>query len=221
MHDILRQVVLSRRNEDLCSADHVTAVVGGRCLCAQQTQVGAGAGLGETHRACPRSGRQFGGVELAQLRRCVGHDASIGAFRKSRIQRPRNVAAGQHFTENRGGHHGQGLAAVFIFGAKTRPPAFCIDFVCVPESVGRTHLALFQHAALLVAARVQGCKLTVAEPIGSFDDLIQCLVIDRYRGRMAGERLLDLEHFVQHESNILLWSGIQTVFHSSTPSSLE
>jgi hypothetical protein len=67
MEDVLGEVVLAGRDEDLGAGDRVAAVGLRLGLGAQHAEIGAAMGLGEAHRARPGAVGQLGQVELLQL----------------------------------------------------------------------------------------------------------------------------------------------------------
>ncbi len=88
VHDVVGQVVLAGRNEDLLAGDPVAAVglrFGPR---AQQAQIGAAMRLGQAHGAGPVGRHQLGQIDRLLLGRAVGPQALVGALGQSRVHGP-------------------------------------------------------------------------------------------------------------------------------------
>ena len=170
MDDVIRHVVLARRDKDLLAGYLVGPIVLRLCFGAHQAQIGAAMWLSQVHGAGPLTADhvwQIGGFLF------------LGAMRKDR----RGRAVGQTLI------HGEGLVrareelahraaddrwhilpAEFLGHVQTGPAAFFHHFKGVFEAFGRIDHTVFQTAALFVAYNVQGREDFAGQFAGLFED---------------------------------------------------
>ncbi len=107
MHDVLGQIVLTGRDEDLGAADAVAlaaiAVIQRHGAGLDQTQVRAAMRFGQAHGAGPAAFDQLGQIGLLEHLAAVMLECIHRAMRQARIHAPRQVGGGDHFRE----HHRQ------------------------------------------------------------------------------------------------------------------
>ena len=77
MHDVLGEIVLTRRNEDFLAGDAIRAILGGNRPWGDDAQIGTRLRLGETHGAAPRAVDELGQEALFELLRSMAHERAV------------------------------------------------------------------------------------------------------------------------------------------------
>ncbi|MNL37911.1 hypothetical protein D3C87_1600880 [compost metagenome] len=170
MDDVLGQVVLAARNEDLAAADCVTAVGPGHGLGANQAQVGAGMRLGQAHGTAPDPGIHVRQILLFQRFAGMGAERQAGTGGQHRVRAERQVGRSHHFLDLGRNGLGHAHATELRIAANADPTAFGEGLVGGAKTVRRLDRAVVPGAALLVAAAVQRCDHFGADLAGLFQD---------------------------------------------------
>ena len=122
VHDVVGQVVLTPRDEDLRAVQRIATVAQRPGRRSDGTDIGAGVGLGDLHGAVP-----FAGHETWQVAPALGLAAPLRqqldrALRERRTERQSEVAAGEDLLHGHPDDLGEGAAAV-VHGERHRTPA--------------------------------------------------------------------------------------------------
>ena len=156
MHDVLGEIVLAGRDEDLRAGDHVAAVALRHGLAAQHSEIGAAMRFGEVHGAGPGAGnhlRQVGGFLLG---RTVHIDRGDRPLSEARIHGEGHVGRAEKFVDDLGHHRRQPLAAE-LHGSRDADPAAVRELpVGLLEPLGRGDArVLVPRAALGIADGIE------------------------------------------------------------------
>ena len=199
--DVLGEVVLAGRDEDLGAGDSVAAVGLGLGASADEAEVGAAVGLGEVHGAAPVSGQQLGQISRLLGVGAVHVDGVRGARGKARIGAEGEVGGTDHFGEARGDDLRQALAAIVGIGGEAVPAPFGERAVGLLEAGRGGDVTALEMAALHIARLVEGRELLLAQ--------LRCLLEDGlyHIGRGLGEtrqvaEALDLQQVVEDEAEV-------------------
>ena len=201
--DVLGEVVLARRDEDLGAGDRVGAVGVRHRLRLEEAEIRAAMRLGQVHGAGPGALDHLRQVGPLLLLGAVHHEGRDRALRQARIHAEREVRGRDEFL-----HHGvegarQALAAILGRGREAHPAALRIGPVGLPEARRGGHAAVgMAGAALLVADPVQGREHLLAQPGALGDDRL-----DHVRGGVREARevvvALEVEDVVEEKQDVL------------------
>ena len=170
--DVVGQVLVAARDENLGAVYPVGAVRLLDGLGLHQPKVGAAARLGQAHGTGPFARHHLGGDALLHPRRPGRQQRAIGAGRQHRIHGERLVGAHPHLAD----HHGEYMrhvGATRLFGRTQPAPAgFAIGFVGLLESLGRGHRTVLEVTAFLVARLVEGLQHFLTELAGIAENVV-------------------------------------------------
>ncbi len=156
MDDVLGEVVLARRDEDLGAGDLVAAVGLFHGLGAQQAEIRAAMRLGQVHGAGPRTRDETRQIDRLLLRRAMAQQCRDRALRQARIHGERHVGAAQELADDGGEQHRQALAAELGRSGDAHPAALGVLLIGVLEAGGRGDPTVgVARAAFLVADAVE------------------------------------------------------------------
>ncbi len=155
MDDVLGQVMLARRDEDLGAGDLVGAVFLGNRLGAHQAEIGAAMGFGQVHRAGPGSVHHLGQIDVLQFLGAVGMDRLVGAVGQARIHAERQVGRAHHFLDEHVDRGRHALAAEGRVAADAGPAALLEGVVGFLEPLRRADDAILEMAAFEIAGSVE------------------------------------------------------------------
>ena len=153
--DVVGEIVLAGRDEDLRAGDEIRTVARGDGARANQAEVGAGVRLGEAHRARPRAVDELRQEALLELFVAPPLERAHGAVREQRIHAEREVGRAQHLVEHDAGYVRQPLTAVIGRRDHRRPAALRDTRVAVAKSARRSHGAVLVVATFGVAGLVE------------------------------------------------------------------
>ncbi|MNM68874.1 hypothetical protein D3C81_804470 [compost metagenome] len=169
VHDVVRQVVLTGRNEDLAAIDAVAAVGLGPCAGAQQAEVRATVGLGQAHGAAPAAGNHRRQETLAQGLVGMLAEGADGAAGKVAVHAPSMVGAADHFVVDETQRGRQALAAVGRVLVQAQPAVGGETLEGLGEARWGADLAILPLATVLVADGVERRQFLLGE-LGAFLD---------------------------------------------------
>ena len=197
--DVVRKVVIARRDEDLLPGDPVAAVVLRFGLGADHAQIGAGMGFGQVHRAGPVEADHLRQEGLFLVIRPVGEDGRDRAMGQALIHVEGHVGGDEDLPHGSPHDVGQVLPAIVLGQIKTVPAAFLHRREGFLEAFRRVDDAVFQPTAFAVAAGVQGRQHVAGDLARLFED----------RGGEAGLKLTIARHVAGGDAQNL----IQDKFH--------
>ena len=195
MDDVLSQIVLAGRDEDLGTGNLVAAVAVRHRAGAQQAEIRAALRLGQVHGAGPVAGDHLRHVGLLEDIAAVDQQGRDRALRQPRIHAERHVGGGLELCHRLGQHHRQALAAIFGRRGETEPAA-------VGQLTERL-LEAFRRgdAAVLVAS----AAFEVADPV----ERLQHLLADSRR--LAEDRLADIRGGVAKSGKVVVAVHLEDV----------
>ena len=123
MDDVVGQVMLARRDEDLGPADGVGTIVIGLGPGLDQAKVGAAMRLGQVHRSGPESRNHVGQIFCLLLVRSLGDDRRDRPGGQAVIHFKRLVGRQDIFADRRRDDVGKPLPAKFLRRRQRRPAA--------------------------------------------------------------------------------------------------
>src|SRR3954469_19607317 len=150
--DVLGQIVLTRRDENLGAGDRVGTVSLLHGLGAREPEIRAAMRLGEVHRAGPFAARHVGQIELFLLVGAVMQESRDRALRQARIHRERDARAAHQLVYHDGHRTGQALPAVFGRDRNAHPATVGILLVTFLEAGRRGDAAVSVALATLHVA---------------------------------------------------------------------
>ena len=206
--DVLGQVVLAGRDEDLGAGDRIAAVALRFGLGPDHAKICPAMRLGQVHGAEPFARDHLGQVGrlllvgTLRLQRCGRAGGEAG------IHRERLVGSGREFLDDEAEHVRHALPAEFLRLRDRAPAAFAILLERFLEPIGRGHRAVVvAGAALLVADPVErrehfGTEL--ARLVNDRVDHVGGSVLEARQIAVAGQ----VEHLVDEETRVAGRSGI-------------
>ena len=212
--DVLGEVVVARRDEDLRAGDAKGPVVLRHGLGPQEAEIGAAMGFGQAHRAGPRAVHELRQVGRLQLLRGVALDRLIGPVAEAGIEAEGQVRGADHLLDELVDARRQALAAIGGVRAHGGPAALPERLVRLGKALRRTDDAVLQAAALLVAGGVQRQQALRAELAGLLQDGVGDVggeVFQARQGLGVGVQL------VQHEAHVAQGSLVGLHRVSSSP----
>ncbi len=206
--DVVGQVVLARRDEDLGAGDGVAAIGLRFGLGADHAQIGAAMRLGQVHRAEPFARDHLGQVLFLLLWRALGDQRGNRACRQAGIHRERHVGRGHELLHRKAKHMRHALPAE-LFGCRDgAPSAFAILCKRFLEALGRRHSAIFvARAAFDIADLIERREHFGAELAGLVDDGVDHVG----RGALEAGQIavaLQVEHFIDDEARVAGRGGV-------------
>ena len=206
--DVVRQVMLAGRNEDLGAGDRPAAIgvrLGAR---ADQAEISAALRLGQVHGAGPTALHHVGQPPGLLLGRAHHLDRRLRAFRQAGIHAERHVGGGNELLHHRADGVGQALAAMTFIGNQAAPAAVAELLVGLRKAIRRRHAAIsVTGAALAVTGQIERRQHFAAE----FAALVQHGLDQIGRdGFEAGHMGLVVEagHGLQHEQRVFYRGAI-------------
>ena len=154
MNDIVGEVVLAGRDEDLGAGDRIGAVRLRLRLGADQAEVGAALRLGEVHRAAPFARHHLGDVHLLLLGAALGDQRGDRAMGKAGVHGEGHVRRDHIFLEGDRDDVRHALPAIFGRIAERRPAALDILVVRLLEAGRRGDAAVLVAGAAFEIARL-------------------------------------------------------------------
>jgi hypothetical protein len=121
VHDVVGEVVLAARDEDLGAAQQVAAVGLRRGSGACQAQIAARVRLGQAHRGQPLAGRNLRQIARLQLVAAVVLQAFVRAMQQAGRHGQAVVGRAHPLVQHAFEHRGQALTAVFGGRGQRRP----------------------------------------------------------------------------------------------------
>ncbi|MNF82076.1 hypothetical protein D3C84_643740 [compost metagenome] len=201
--DVGGEVLLAAGDEDLAAADRVAAVTLRFGAGAQQAEVAAGLGFGQTHGAGPLAAVQARQVGLLEFLAGVGVDGQAAAGGQRGVQAEAGVGGVEHFLELHGEHLGHAQAAVDRVAGQADPAAFDIGGVGGAEAGRGADLAVVEARAFLVAAAVERGEQLAGDLGGFLEDGVGGVGIDRVgQRRQARPQVRGLEDFMEDEAHV-------------------
>ena len=155
VEDVLGEVVLTGRDEDLAAGDAVGAVAVGHRARAHEAQVGAGLRLRQAHRPRPAPVHELRDERLLELVGCVHVEPGVGAVREEDVHREGEVGGTDHLARRDADRRRHALAAVLGAAREAHPAALPEQPPSLGEAVGSAHSPRLVAAALRVARRVE------------------------------------------------------------------
>ena len=207
--DVVGQVVLAGRDEDLAARDQVAAVCRRGRPGADQGEVGAALRFGQAHGAGPLARHHLRQVAPLQLLGAVPEDGLDGPVRQARIEAERQVRRAHHLLDELVDAFRQALAAVLRLGREARPAGPAVEVIGLAEALGGAHDAVLEAAALQISARVDR-QDHLGRDLGG---LLQHAVDDVGRERVGEGRELSKPvepvQLVQHEAHVAEGSVVE------------
>ncbi|GJE73234.1 hypothetical protein CHKEEEPN_4798 [Methylorubrum podarium] len=201
--DVLRQVVIARRDEDLGAGEAVGAVAVRHRLGLEEPEIRAAMRLGQVHGAGPGALDHLGQVGGLLLLRAVDQQRGDRALRQAGIHAEREVGAGAELLDRRVEHVRQALAAEFLRHGQPHPAAGRVGVVGRLEALRRDDAAVLAAGApLLIARQVQRRQ----DFLGELAALVQHRLDHVRRGLgEAGQVVVavDREDVVEEEKGVL------------------
>ena len=154
MDDIVGQVVLAGRDEDLGAGDRIGAVRLRLRLGADQAEVGAALRLGQVHRAAPFARHHLGDVHLLLLGAALGDQRGDRAMGQAGVHGKGHVRRDHIFLEGDRDDVRHALPAIFGRIAERRPAALDILVVRLLEAGRRGDAAVLVAGAAFEIARL-------------------------------------------------------------------
>ena len=201
MDDVVGEIVLAGRDEDLRAGDEVGAVAGGHGSRTDHTEVRAGVCLGEAHRTGPRAVDEPRQEALLELVVAPPLECVHGAVREQRVHAEREVRGAQHLVEDDAGDVGQPLPAERGRRNHRRPSALAVGGVAFAEPARRADGAVLVVTPFGVTGLVQWLEYVLAEPRGLLEGSEEQIRRGVGVARQGGN-LPDVEDVLEHESNV-------------------
>ena len=152
MNDIVGEIVLPGRDENLLSGDGVGAVRLRDRLRLDESEIGAAVRFGQIHRAGPFADRQLGQITGFQVIIGVRHQRHDRAPGEARIHGEGDIGGALVFAEQRAHEQRQPLAAVCGIARQADPAALDQRLIGVLEAFGGGD------ASVVVAACSPRCR---------------------------------------------------------------
>ncbi len=204
--DVVRQVVLARRDPDLLPRQAVAAVVLRLGPGPDQAQVGAALRLGQVHRAGPRAIDHLRQIKRLLRLRPMRRDRRDRAMGQAEIHLERHVGGGEILARREVQDRRHPLSAERLGRVHRRPAAGAHRVIGGLEPLRRAHHPVLEAAALPVAHRVQRRQHLRRDLPGLAEHRLREL---RIQIGIAGDVLLrDLQHVVQDELGIPHGGGV-------------
>ena len=200
MDDILRQIMITRRNENLGPRHQVRAVILWYRLGSHQSQIGAALRFCQVHRAGPVAGYHLWQIHRLLRLRAMRMDCGIGAVRQALIHVERHVGRYEYFTHRRTHHIGQTLPAEIGVTIQRRPSTLFHRRKSRFEPGRRAHNTVFQMAALTVAHDIQGRQHITRHAARFFQHRFGKACVQIAVARNICPR--DVQHLLQNELQI-------------------
>ena len=157
MHDVVRQIMLAGRDENLLAGDRIGAVCLRDGLRLDEAEIGAALRFGQVHRAGPLADGQLGQIARFQGIVAVRHQRRDGAAGEARIHREGEIGGALVFAEEGADEHGKTLTAVCGIASKSDPAAFDQGLISLLETLRGDDAAIaLPLAAFDVASSVEG-----------------------------------------------------------------
>ena len=162
MDDVVGQIVLAGRDENLLSGNRVGAVALRDRLRLDEPEIGAAVRFGQVHRAGPFADREPG--QVARLQTLIGVRRQRGdrAAGEAWIHREGDIGGALVFAEQRAHESGQALAAIGRIAREAHPSAVDQRLIGLSEALGG------RYAAVVAAL----ATLDVADAVERLDDLL-------------------------------------------------
>ena len=193
VHDVLGDVVVTPRDEDLLALDRPRAVAARRRDRADRAEVGARSRLGQVHRAGPLAAHELGEVRLAEFVRRRGIQGMDLPGAQQPAQREGGVRGVPDLAEPGADRPGQSVAARRHRSFGGDPAGLDERRVCLGEPGRQVHLAVFEAGALAVADLLEGGQHRGGELARARDDVDAVvggeLATGRARDDVGAERL--------------------------------
>ncbi len=152
--DVIRHVMLARRDENLLAGNLVGTVSLRIRLGAHQTQIGAAMRLGQVHCAGPLACHHLGQKLYLKFVRCMGTDRLVGTVGQTLIHIECEVGGYMHLANGGAKYIRHALTAIFRITSQTCPAALADHIERFLEAVRRAHHAVFQLTAFGIAYHV-------------------------------------------------------------------
>ncbi|MNC24861.1 hypothetical protein D3C75_729310 [compost metagenome] len=172
VHDVVGEIVLAGRDEDLGTTDLVAAVSLRLGAGAQHAEVGTAVRLGQAHGAGPLAGyqpRQEGSLLLGGA---VGRQGVHRAVRQPRVHAPGPVGLANQLADHQTQRLRQTLAAVLRLVGQARHAQLDVLAVGLLEAARRLHPRGRPGATLDIADPVQRRQHLLAELRGLLEDRV-------------------------------------------------
>jgi hypothetical protein len=222
VQDVLGQVVIAARDEDLGAANLVLAAAHGLGLGERAADVATSVGLGQAHRA---------GVGPVVELRAVGADLLLGAevlddvsdaLGQRRVHVERGVGAAHDLFGHRMQRERTGLAAK-LFGDRQPSPADVVKRLPRRlEAVGSFDFAVDQLAAGGITGGVERSELVFGPAVDLFEYLLDLLLAPVFVRGLA-EDVLQLELLEQNETGVAKvgFVAVDRLRHRKSPRCVE
>mmetsp|Transcript_102468 Transcript_102468/g.221175 ORF Transcript_102468/g.221175 Transcript_102468/m.221175 type:complete len:211 (+) Transcript_102468:387-1019(+) len=210
MNDVVGQIMLAARNEDLGSVDLVLTITNRLGLSCHLVQVRSTLGLGQTHCASPLAGHHAVKVFLLEFFRAVHIQSVASTFGEPGVHSPCPVGSGQNIGMKKSHRLGHSLATILLRVAKSLPSTFGVLIIGVLVSGrGNNGMRINILATYSVANFIQRSN-HILRKLGGFshnhiDDIFTtCLGIKPKLSIVFGEfvNILDQEIQIIHRDNI-------------------
>jgi len=199
--DVLGEIVVSARDEDLRSLDGVRPVRVSRRRGTARADVAAGLRLGEAHRATPAPAEHPVAVELLLLGRPEELDDLCRAVGEARVHVERVVGPAEQLLDEEL-HRARRASPAVCFVYPDRLPAGLVELgPRFLEAARGLHLAVLEPTPLGVADGVQGAGY-LANPAITLGEGALHLVRAPGLERRLGEMVADLELLEQQEKQL-------------------
>ena len=202
MNNVLREVLLARRDKYLCARNLIRAAVRRNGARLDEPEIGAAMGLGQAHRPRPFPGHHFREIEVLEILAGVGVDGFVGAMCKSGIHAEGHVGRAKELLGRKAYRVRQALAAILRRAAETRPAALNVKAVRLLEACGCTDNAVFKGASLGIALLIERLQHRLAKLRRLFEnagDEIRGGVLETGQGR----KLPGVENFIQNKAILI------------------
>ena len=200
--DVVRQVMLAGRNEDLGAGDRPAAIGVRLGAGADQAEIGAALRLGQVHGASPAALHHVGQPLGLLLRRTHHFDRRLRAFGQAGIHAECHVGRRDKLLHHRADRVGQALAAMMFVRNQPAPAAVAELLVGLPKPIRRRHAAVsVAGAALAVTGQVERCQNFGTELAALVEHGLDQIGRDALKTRHMG-LVVEAGHGLQHEQRV-------------------
>ena len=164
MDDVLGNVLLAGRDEDLLAGDRIGAVALRDSLGLEQAEIGAAMGLGQVHGPGPHALDHPGQIGLLLLVRAMHLNGGHRAHGQAGIHREGHVRGRRELVHDRAERVGQALPAMVGVSRQPDPAPLRIGLVRRLKTLGRLHRAVVEALrAFLIAGEVERLEGLLAQ----------------------------------------------------------
>ncbi len=177
--DVLGQVVLAARDEDLGAGDAVRVRAVRFGACAHEAEIGARMRFGQHHRAAPHAAHELRQVDAAHLLGAALVEAEDGAVGEPAVELPGHVGGDEHLADDAPDALRQALPARLGGPAERGPAVVHVLAVSGGEAGRRDDAPVFQAAhADAVAGLVGRGDHVLGKARRPFEDALDQLGVD-------------------------------------------